>query len=96
MIKIGQNLGNFFIKSEIGKGGMGTIFFAVDTMLNREVALKVIHPQLTNNSQLMERFKIEAMTQARMNHPNIVMIFTFNKIEGEYIISMEYVDGRSL
>ena len=96
MIKIGQNFGNFFIKSEIGKGGMGTIYFAVDTMLSREVALKLIHPQLTNNSQLMERFKIEAMTQARMNHPNIVMIFTFNKIEDEYIIAMEYVDGKSL
>jgi predicted Ser/Thr protein kinase len=96
MIKIGEKLGNFLIQAEIGRGGMGTIYFAVDTMLNREVALKVVHPQLADNEQLMERFKIEAMTQARLNHPNIVMIFSFNRIEDEYVIAMEYVEGRSL
>ncbi len=96
MITIGENFGTFLIKGEIGRGGMGTIFHAVDTMLDREVALKIIHPQLTHNAQLMERFKIEAMTQARMNHPNIVMIFSFTRIEGDYVIAMEYIAGRSL
>jgi serine/threonine protein kinase len=96
MIKIGDKLGHFLIQAEIGRGGMGTIYFAVDTMLNREVALKAIHPQLADNHQLMDRFKIEAMTQARMNHPNIVTIFSFNKIDEQYIIAMEYVDGKSL
>jgi hypothetical protein len=96
MITIGGKLGDFLIKAEIGQGGMGTIFFAEDTMLGREVALKVIHPALAGNQQLMERFKIEAMTQARLNHPNIVTIFSFNRIEGQYVIAMEYVAGRSL
>ncbi|HUU04318.1 MAG TPA: protein kinase [Patescibacteria group bacterium] len=96
MIKIGDKLGNFLIRAEIGRGGMGTIYFAMDTMLNREVALKVIHPQLADNQQLMERFKIEAMTQARLNHPHIVTIFSFHRIEDDYIIAMEYVEGRSL
>jgi len=96
MIKIGDKLGNFLIQAEIGRGGMGTIYFAVDTMLNREVALKVVHPQLADNQQLMERFKIEAMTQARLNHPNIVTIFSFTRIEDEFLIAMEYVEGRSL
>jgi len=96
MIEVGKRVGNFEIKAEIGKGGMGTIFYAVDTMLNRDVALKVIHPQFTTNPQLMERFRIEAMAQARMNHPNIVMIFSFNKIDEDYIIAMEYIDGKSL
>jgi hypothetical protein len=96
MIRIGEKLGHFLIHSEIGRGGMGTIYFAVDTMLNREVALKVIHPQLTDSPQLMERFKIEAMTQARLNHPNIVTIFSFNRIDDEYVIAMEYVEGMSL
>jgi len=96
MITIGETFGTFHIKSEIGHGGMGTIFHAVDTMLDREVALKIIHPQLTYNAQLMERFKIEAMTQARMNHPNIVMIFSFTRIEDDYVIAMEYIAGRSL
>jgi len=79
MIKIGEKKGDFLIKAEIGKGGMGTIYYATDTMLNRDIALKVIHPQLANNSQLLERFKIEAMTQAKMSHPNIVMIYSFYK-----------------
>lgn len=96
MIKIGEKLGHFLIQAEIGRGGMGTIYFAVDTMLNREVALKAIHPQLADNQQLMDRFKIEAMTQARMNHPNIVTIFSFNKIDDQFIIAMEYVEGKSL
>jgi serine/threonine protein kinase len=96
MIKIGDKLGHFLIQAEIGRGGMGTIYYAVDTMLNRDVALKAIHPQLADNQQLMDRFKIEAMTQARMNHPNIVTIFSFNKIDDQYIIAMEYVEGKSL
>lgn len=96
MPKIGEQFGNFMVKAEIGKGGMGTIYYAVDTMLNREVALKVIHPELTANAQLMERFKIEAMTQAQMNHPNVVIVFSFNKLDDEFVIAMEYVDGRSL
>lgn len=96
MIKIGEKLGHFLIQAEIGRGGMGTIYFAIDTMLNREVALKAIHPQLADNQQLMDRFKIEAMTQARLNHHNIVTIFSFNKIDEQYIIAMEYVDGKSL
>lgn len=96
MIKVGERLGNFLIRAEIGHGGMGTIYYATDTMLNREVALKVVHPQLADNQQLMERFKIEAMTQARLNHPGIVTIFSFNRIEDEYVIAMEYVEGRSL
>ena len=96
MPKIGEQFGNFLVKAEIGKGGMGTIYHAVDTMLNREVALKVIHPELTANAQLMERFKIEAMTQAQMNHSNVVIVFSFNKIQDEFVIAMEYVDGKSL
>jgi serine/threonine protein kinase len=96
MIKIGEKIGHFLIQAEIGRGGMGTIYFAIDTMLNREVALKAIHPQLADNQQLMDRFKIEAMTQARMNHPHIVTIFSFNKIDDQYIIAMEYVEGKSL
>lgn len=96
MIKVGQTQGDFQIKAEIGRGGMGTIYFAVDTMLNREVALKVIHSELASNFQLMERFKVEAMTQGQMNHPNIVTVFSFNKIDNENVIAMEYVDGKNL
>lgn len=96
MIQVGKISGNFQVKAEIGRGGMGTIYYAVDTMLNREVALKVIHSELASNFQLMERFKVEAMTQGQMNHPNIVTVFSFNKIDDENVIAMEYVDGKNL
>ena len=96
MIKVGQTQGDFQIKAEIGRGGMGTIFYAIDKMLNREVALKVIHSELASNFQLMERFKVEAMTQGQMNHPNIVTVFSFTKIDDENVIAMEYVDGKNL
>ncbi len=96
MIKVGQTQGDFQIKAEIGRGGMGTIFYAIDTMLNREVALKVIHSELASNFQLMERFKVEAMTQGQMNHPNIVTVFSFTKIDNENVIAMEYIDGKNL
>ncbi|MCK4888410.1 MAG: serine/threonine protein kinase, partial [Candidatus Aminicenantes bacterium] len=96
MIRVGQTQGDFQIKAEIGRGGMGTIYYAVDTMLNREVALKVIHSELASNFQLMERFKVEAMTQGQMNHPNIVTVFSFTKIDDENVIAMEYVDGKNL
>ncbi len=75
---------------------MGTIYYALDTMLNREVALKVIHSELASNFQLMERFKVEAMTQGQMNHPNIVTVFSFNKIGEDNVIAMEYIDGKNL
>jgi len=96
MIKIGQEKCGFQIKAEIGRGGMGTIYYAVDTTLNRDVALKVIHPDLARNIQLMERFKVEAMTQGQMNHPNIVTVFSFSKIDDESVIVMEYIDGKNL
>ncbi len=96
MIKIGQEKCGFQIKAEIGRGGMGTIYYAIDTTLNRDVALKVIHPDLARNVQLMERFKIEAMTQGQMNHPNIVTVFSFSEIDNENVIVMEYVDGKNL
>ncbi len=96
MIKVGQTKGDFKIKAEIGRGGMGTIYYAIDTMLDREVALKVIHSELASNFELMERFKVEAMTQGQMNHPNIVTVFSFNKIDEENVIAMEYIDGKNL
>jgi serine/threonine-protein kinase len=96
MIELGKRLGNFLIERKIGSGGMGTIYVAIDTMLNRKVALKIIHPELSHNSRLMELFKVEAKMQAQMNHPNIVTIFYFNKIKDECVIVMEYVDGTSL
>ena len=96
MIKSGQQLGNFLIKRLIKSGGMGDLYFAIDTMLNRKVALKVIHQKFAKNSKLMIKFKNEAKTQAQMNHPNIVTIFYFNIFDNQYVLAMEYITGKSL
>ena len=96
MITSGKKLGNYLIKDKIGKGGMGSIHSAIDTMLHRQVALKVIHPELIKNAPLMETFKTEARMHAQLNHPNIVTVFSFEIIGDDYVIVLEYVDGQSL
>jgi serine/threonine-protein kinase len=96
MFKNGEKVKDLLIKKMIGKGGMGTIYFAIDTTLDREVALKEIHAHYSDNSTLMERFRIEAMTQAKMNHPNIVTVYSFINIDDKKLIVMEYVKGKSL
>ncbi len=96
MIETGKKLGNYLINDKIGNGGMGSIYSAIDTMLNRQVALKIIHPELIKNHQLMETFKTEARMHAQLNHPNIVTVFSFEIIGDDYIIILEFVDGQSL
>jgi len=92
----GDKLDHFTIVGEIGRGGMGTIYKALDEILNRYVALKIIHPQLALDELLMERFRVEATTQAQLSHPNIVTVYSFNRIGNEFVMVMEYVEGQSL
>ena len=75
---------------------MGAIHSAIDTMLHRQVALKIVHPELIKNPGLMETFKTEARMHAQLNHPNIVTVFSFEIIEDDYVIILEYIDGQSL
>lgn len=99
---IGSTLGNYRILKRIGSGGMGTVFLARDLALERDVALKVISPELARNPVLMNRFRVEAIAQAKLNHNNIVTIHTFckddsfNKNNETYYFVMEYVDGTTL
>ena len=93
---IGKIIGNYKILSKIGEGGMGAVYLARDLTLEREVALKIIAPRLAKNPKLMARFKIEAVAQARLTHPNVVTIYSFEQVGDLYFIVMEYVDGKSL
>ena len=96
MIRVGKNFGNFKIERKIGGGGMGSVYEAMDMSLHRRVALKVIHSHLVGDPGLLRSFQQEAATQAQLTHPNIIALHAFTVIENEYVMVMEYVQGKSL
>ncbi len=91
-----KKLGHYQLLRRLGEGGMGTVYLARDTLLERDVAVKVISPEFIGDPELMARFRVEAIAQARLNHPNIVTIHSFSQTDGTYIIVMEYVPGKTL
>lgn len=92
----GDRIGGFRVTGVIGKGGMGTVFKAHDEALDREVAIKVLSKQLSDDPDTVQRFKQEACSAARVTHPNIVHIYTRGEEDGRSYFVMEYVPGRSL
>jgi len=84
------------IVGELGRGGMGIVYKAVDTVLDREVAYKVLPEQLKQNAKALENFLREAKSAAALNHPNIVTVYDAGEQSGQYYIAMEYVDGTTL
>jgi serine/threonine-protein kinase len=93
---IGSILGNYKITSKIGEGGMGTVFKGIDEMLEREVAIKMLRPDFTRESEIVERFRSEAITLAKLNHPNIATLHSFFRNADDYFMVMEYVRGETL
>jgi serine/threonine-protein kinase len=91
-----SQIGPYQIKSVLGKGGMGTVYRALDPKINREVAIKIINPELSQNPLLMKRFQNEAVAMARLNHPNIVALYNYFSEGENHCIAMEYVRGKSL
>ncbi len=89
-------LGRYKIRSLLGTGGMGQVYLAQDTSLNRKVALKVLPAELASNHDRMRRFKQEATAAASLNHPNIAHIYEVGEASGYNFIAMEYVDGTTL
>jgi serine/threonine protein kinase len=93
---IGKTISNYKIQSVIGSGGMGKVYLARQLTIDREVAIKILDPSLSENFQFRERFINEANALAKLNHPNIVSIYDFVEFEGNYCIIMEYVNGATL
>ena len=89
-------LGRYEIRSLIGAGGMGEVYLAHDTSLNRKVALKVLPVEVATNQDRMRRFKQEATSAASLNHPNIAHIYEIGEAKGLNYIAMEYVEGTTL
>ncbi|MBL7701436.1 MAG: serine/threonine protein kinase [Ferruginibacter sp.] len=93
---IGEKIHSYEITEHLGRGGMGNVYKATDTMLGRDVALKMLHPQLTMESQFLDRFKKEARVLAQLLHPNIAVIYNFIEQGGNHFMVMEYVEGTNL
>jgi len=93
---IGQEVGGFRILREIGRGGMAVVFEAEQVSLRRPVALKMLHPALTVDTDFLRRFEREAKTLARLNHENIVNVIDFFRHGDRYFLAMEFVEGETL
>src|SRR5207342_1342453 len=96
MIAPGTKLGRYEIRSKIGAGGMGEVYLAQDTKLDRKVALKILPEDLASNRERMERFVREAKSAAALNHPNIATVYEIGESEGVNFIAMEFIDGVTL
>jgi non-specific serine/threonine protein kinase len=92
---IGKTLAHFHVLSEIGRGGMGQVYRALDSRLDREVAIKVLAPECASREHLM-RLRHEAKALAALNHPNIVTIYSIEDAEGVTFLNMELVRGKPL
>ncbi|HEX8186201.1 MAG TPA: serine/threonine-protein kinase [Blastocatellia bacterium] len=93
---IGSVVANYKIIDKIGEGGMGAVFRGVDTMLEREVAIKMLRPELSRQPNIVERFRTEAVTLAKLNHPNIATLYNFLRQGDDFFMVMEYVRGETL
>jgi serine/threonine protein kinase/putative intracellular protease/amidase len=94
--RVGTQLGKYQIVSRLGRGGMGVVYEAVDTLLNRTVAIKVLPEEVADDSQALQRFQHEARAAARLNHANVVVIHDVGQQDGVHYLVMERVAGRSL
>ncbi len=96
---IGRSIlnGQFMIEQKIGSGGMGAVYRASQPAMNRQVAVKILHPKLTNRKDLASRFRREARAMSHLTHPNTAKVFLYGELEdGSLYIVMEYLEGKNL
>ncbi|MFQ5606609.1 MAG: protein kinase, partial [Candidatus Zixiibacteriota bacterium] len=93
---IGQSITHYKILEKLGSGGMGEVYLAEDTRLERKVALKFLPPDYSDDAEFKSRFQHEAKATAALNHPNVVTVHDFGEHEGRMFIAMEHLSGQSL
>ena len=97
MIVTGQKInGRYEVKKLIGEGGMANVYLGFDTILERDVAIKVLRGDLSNDEKFIRRFKREAQSASLLSHPNIVQIYDVGEDDGNFYIVMEYIKGTTL
>ena len=92
----GTRLGAYEIRGQLGAGGMGEVYLARDTRLGRDVAVKILPPDLSSDTERLARFELEARTVAALNHPGIVTLHAVEEADGMRFLVMERVSGRTL
>ena len=93
---IGQTPGHYEITAKLGQGGMGEVYRATDTKLNRDVVLKMLPEMFAHDEQRMSRFSREAQVPASLSHPNIAAIYGLEESEGKRVLVVELVEGEDL
>jgi beta-lactam-binding protein with PASTA domain/serine/threonine protein kinase len=94
---VGRELdARYRVMSHLADGGMATVYVAMDTRLDREIALKVMRPHLADDDAFVSRFRREARSAARLSHPNVVAVFDQGEDAGQVFLAMEYVPGHTL
>src|SRR5437016_10140182 len=92
----GTKLGRYEIRSKIGAGGMGEVYLAQDTKLDRKVALKILPAEVAAHPDRMKRFVQEAKSASALNHPNIITIHEIDETDSINFIATEFIDGETL
>jgi serine/threonine-protein kinase len=93
---IGRTIGTYKVTGSIGSGGMGEVFVGEDLMLERQVAIKQLRPELTSRPDVVERFRAEAVILAKLQHTNIATVYAFIQEGANFFLVMEYVQGWTL
>lgn len=96
VIQPGARLGRYEVRSLLGTGGMGEVYLAFDTSLRRQVAIKLLPVDVTQNKTRLSRFEREAYAASSLNHPNILTVHEIGEQDGHHFIATEYVEGESL
>lgn len=92
----GTKLGRYEIRAKLGEGGMGEVYLARDTQLDRDIALKILTADVALDPQRLHRFLQEARAASALSHPNVAHIYEIGEVENTHFIAMEYIEGESL
>jgi serine/threonine-protein kinase len=95
-LRPGSTVSHYRVLGELGSGGMGAVYLAEDTRLNRKAAIKVMLPEVAADPERLRRFEQEAQAASALNHPNIITVYEFAEEDGAHCLITEFVDGRTL